>query len=106
MSSEKREKPRLGVSRIFRVKEGVPHVACMGCGAIMLAHMDNTPSGMANHIPVDECVGVLVEIKIPFSPNVMQTYAHQGFVSECPFCVFQHDECTRDMLSALGIVMM
>lgn len=106
MPRGKREKSVSGVSRVFRVKEGVPYVACMVCGAIMLVHTDNIPSGIANHIPVDECADVLVKIKIPFSPNIMQTYAHQGFVSECPFCVFQHDEHIRNMLSALGVVIM
>ncbi|MBC8465286.1 MAG: hypothetical protein H8D63_02880 [Parcubacteria group bacterium] len=91
--------------RVFNIGHDTPHVSCMGCGAVMLAYVDTKeiPKGLSFFIPVAELEDIEVVIHSPFTQEVTKTYAHYGFVTECPYCILQHEEYLKSMLVNMSI---
>jgi len=90
--------------RVFTIASNTPHVICMNCGAAMLANIKkNIPFERSSLIPTVEYEDVEVFIKNPFAYDFMRTYAHYGYVVECPFCALQHEENMKNILAGMHI---
>lgn len=91
--------------RVFDIDPDIPHVSCMGCGAVMLACVDTKkiPFGTALLVPNTNMEDVEVFIRAPFTQEITKTHAYYGFVMECPYCILQHEEHVKGILVGMSI---
>ncbi|NTV44346.1 MAG: hypothetical protein HGA67_01445 [Candidatus Yonathbacteria bacterium] len=78
------------IERQYTISPDIPHVACMNCGAVMVASMKGVTPLLSVILPVAGYEEVEVSIKVPFKQERMHTRAYNGFVTECPFCSLQY----------------